>query len=174
MTSELLVALAALLLEDKNLVRPACVINDRCLYYSALYVWSTDLHIAIFIDQKHFVKRHLGILGCLETVDEDFHSGLNFKLRACNINNYLVENVTYDPVTSDKVKEDILNSIPLANGMVQAGERIVDRGEIVDNHTYNVLRSLKIVHETKSGGAPRQSIILSGQFVLVFGILFCL
>ena len=95
-------------------------------------------------------------------------------LQACNINNYLVENVTYDPVTSDKVKEDILNSIPLANGMVQAGERIVDRGEIVDNHTYNVLRSLKIVHETKSGGAPRQSIILSGQFVLVFGILFCL
>ena len=95
-------------------------------------------------------------------------------MQACNINNYLVENVTYDPVTSDKVKEDILNSIPLANGMVQAGERIVDRGEIVDNHTYNVLRSLKIVHETKSGGAPRQSIILSGQFVLVFGILFCL
>lgn len=95
-------------------------------------------------------------------------------LQACNINNYLVENITYDPTTSDKIKEDILNSIPLACGMVQAGERIVDRGEIVDNHTYNVLRSLKIVHEIKSGGTPRQRIILSGQFVLVFGILFCL
>ena len=57
--------------------------------------------------------------------------------------------------------------------MVQAGERIVDRGEIIDNHTYNVLRSLKIVHETKSGGAQRQSIILGGQFVLVCGIIFC-
>ena len=64
-------------------------------------------------------------------------------------------------------------SIPLANGMIQAGERIVDRGEIIDNHTYNVLRSLKIVHETKSGGAQRQGIIMGGQFVLVFGILFC-
>ena len=72
-----------------------------------------------------------------------------------------------------KVREDILNSIPLANGMIQAGERIVDRGEIIDNHTYNVLRSLKIVHETKSGGAQRQGIIMGGQFVLVFGILFC-
>lgn len=88
-------------------------------------------------------------------------------------NNYLVENVTYDKTMSEKVREDILNSIPLANGMIQAGERIVDRGEIIDNHTYNVLRSLKIVHETKSGGAQRQGIIMGGQFVLVFGILFC-
>lgn len=94
-------------------------------------------------------------------------------LRSCNINNYLTENVTYDPATSDKVKEDILNSIPLAKGMVQAGERIVDRGEIIDNHTYNVLHSLKIVYETKSGGSHRQSIILIGQFVLTSSILFC-
>lgn len=94
-------------------------------------------------------------------------------LQSCDINNYLTENITYDKATSEKVKEDILNSVPLANGMVQAGERIVDRGEIIDNHTYNVLRSLKIVHETKSGGAQRQGIILAGEFVLVFGILFC-
>ena len=94
-------------------------------------------------------------------------------LQSCDINNYLVENITYDKTMSEKVREDILNSIPLANGMIQAGERIVDRGEIIDNHTYNVLRSLKIVHETKSGGAQRQGIIMGGQFVLVFGILFC-
>lgn len=94
-------------------------------------------------------------------------------LQSCDINNYLTENISYDKDMSDKVRDEILNSVPLANGMVQAGERIVDRGEIVDNHTYNVLRSLKIVHEAKAGGAQRQSIILGGQFVLVFGIIFC-
>ncbi|WP_459187707.1 HD family phosphohydrolase [Parabacteroides sp. APC149_11_2_Y6] len=94
-------------------------------------------------------------------------------LQSCDINNYLTENTSYDQVMSDRIKENILNSVPLANGMVQAGERIVDRGEIVDNRTYNVLRSLKIVHEAKSGGAQRQSLILGGQFVLVFGIMFC-
>ena len=46
----------------------------------------------------------------------------------------------------------------------------MDRGEIIDNHTYNVLRSLKIVHEQKSGGSQTQGIILAGQFVLVFGL----
>lgn len=94
-------------------------------------------------------------------------------LQSCDINNYLTENITFDQVMSDKIKEDMLQSVSLANGMVQAGERIVDRGEIIDNHTYNVLRSLKMVHESKAGGNQRQSLILVGQFVLVFGILFC-
>lgn len=94
-------------------------------------------------------------------------------LQSCDIDNYLTENISYDKDMSEKVKENMLNSVSLANGMVQAGERIVDRGEIIDNQTYNVLRSLKIVHETKSGGAQRQSIIMGGLFVLVFGIMFC-
>ena len=74
---------------------------------------------------------------------------------------------------SDKIKEDMLQSVSIANGMVQAGERIVDRGEIIDNHTYNVLRSLKAIHEAKTGGTQTQGIILAGQFVLVFGLMFC-
>lgn len=94
-------------------------------------------------------------------------------LQSCDINNFLTENVTYDPVMTEKIKNDMLQSVSLANGMVQAGERIVDRGEIIDNHTYNVLRSLKMVHETKAGGNQRQSLILAGQFILVLGIMFC-
>lgn len=94
-------------------------------------------------------------------------------LQSCDINNYLTENITYDQATTDKVREDKLQSVSLANGMVQAGERIVDRGEIIDNHTYNVLRSLKTVHESKAGGTGRQSLIVAGLFILVFGIMFC-
>jgi putative nucleotidyltransferase with HDIG domain len=94
-------------------------------------------------------------------------------LRACNCNNYLRENITYDKDMSDKVEEDQLNGVPIANGMVQAGERIVDRGEIIDNHTYNILRSLKIAHDSKTGGSQRQSLVVAGQFVLVFGLFFC-
>ena len=91
----------------------------------------------------------------------------------CNINEYLTENLHYDPETSGKILEDQLQNIPLSIGIVQAGERIVDRGEVIDSRTYSVLRSLKTVHETKSGGAQRQNIILIGQFVLIFGILIC-
>ena len=91
----------------------------------------------------------------------------------CNINEYLNENMYYDAETSNKILEDQIQNIPLSSGIVQAGERIVDRGEVIDSRTYSILRSLKTVHETKSGGAQRQNIILIGQFVLVFGILAC-
>ena len=94
-------------------------------------------------------------------------------LKSCNINEYLIENLVYDTETSNKILEDEIQSIPLSSGIVQAGERIVDRGEVIDSHTYSVLRSLKTIHETKSGGAQRQNIILIGQFVFIFGIFLC-
>ena len=91
----------------------------------------------------------------------------------CNINEFLTENLFYDAETSQKVLEDQIQNIPLSSGIVQAGERIVDMGEIVDPHIYSVLRSLKTIHETKSGGAQRENFILIGQFILVFGIFAC-
>lgn len=94
-------------------------------------------------------------------------------LKSCDINNYLAVNVSYDSDMTQKVKDDLIQSISLASGMVQAGERIVDRGEIIDNHTYNVLRSMKILYESKAGGTKRTSILMGGQFVLVFGIMLC-
>ena len=94
-------------------------------------------------------------------------------LKSCNINNYITENVTYDEAVTEKVKNEQLKNVPLASGMVQAGERIVDRGEIVDTHIYNVLRSMKILYESKAGGKQRDGLMLAGQFVLVLGILAC-
>jgi membrane-associated HD superfamily phosphohydrolase len=73
-----------------------------------------------------------------------------------------------------RVKDELLQNVSLASGMVQAGERIVDRGEIIDGYTYNVLRSLKIVYENKTGGNQRMGMILGGQFVLVMGIMLCM
>lgn len=94
-------------------------------------------------------------------------------LKSYNINNYLVENIIYDKEMSERILNEQIQRIPLSTGIIQAGERIVDRGEVVDGRTFNALRSLKIIHETKSGGAQRTGTIWAGQLILVFGILFC-
>ena len=39
-------------------------------------------------------------------------------LQSCDINNFLSENISYDQTMSEKVKEDMLRSVSLANGMV--------------------------------------------------------
>ena len=94
-------------------------------------------------------------------------------LQSINLNNYLTENITCDEGASEKMLNELLQNISLSTGMVQAGERIVDRGEVVDSKIYKMLNSLKIIHETKSGGNQRQGIIWVGQLILICGILLC-
>ena len=120
------------------------------------------------------VSDFYSVKSAYETILNEAPSYLdNNILKLCNPENYLTENIIYDENTSEKILNDLLQNISLSKGMVQAGERIVDRGEVVDGKTYSMLRSLKIVHETKSGGNQRQGIIWVGQLILIFGILFC-
>lgn len=126
------------------------------------------------VSSSHYVSDFFTVKTAYEFIINNCPSKLHKSLlQSCDINNYLEENVSYDGEMSDKVKNELLQSIPISTGVVQAGEKIIDRGEIVDSGTYNVLRSLKIVHETKSGGSQRQNLMLFGQIILVFGILFC-
>ncbi|MDR3262457.1 MAG: HDIG domain-containing protein, partial [Tannerella sp.] len=94
-------------------------------------------------------------------------------LSSCHISDYLVENVTEDKDMSERMLSEQLKNVTLSSGMVQAGERIVDRGEVIDHKMYNMIRSLKIIHESKSVSNRQQEIIRAGQFILVFGIIFC-
>jgi putative nucleotidyltransferase with HDIG domain len=109
-----------------------------------------------------------------ETIIRNAPSSLDLNvLKNCDINNYLTENLLYDRETSEKILNDQLQSLSISSGMMQAGERIVERGEVVDGHTYRTLLSLKTVYEAKSGGSRRQAFIWAGQFILIFGILLC-
>ncbi len=53
----------------------------------------------------------------------------------CNLNEYIQPNLKYDKERSETEVSDLLSSIPLASGMVLSGQKIIDRGEIVDDHT---------------------------------------
>jgi putative nucleotidyltransferase with HDIG domain len=94
-------------------------------------------------------------------------------LQSLDLNHYLAPNLTYDVVMAEKIQQEMIASLSLSSGMVQAGERIVDRGEIINDHTFAILQSLKTVHESRSGGIKVQSLQSSGVLVLIFGILFC-
>ncbi len=94
-------------------------------------------------------------------------------LKSGNLNTYLIENLEYDEAISEKVKNESLQQISPSNGMVQAGERIVDRGEIISKKTFDILSSLKQVSEDRTGNLSRQSRFLIGIVILVAGLLAC-
>lgn len=94
-------------------------------------------------------------------------------LGALDLSRYIVENLLYDEETSKKVRSEKLQQVSLASGMVQAGERIVDRGVIIDSQTYNILNSLRTITESRSGIAQRQGWIVGGIFILTAGLFAC-
>lgn len=85
------------------------------------------------VSSPHYVSDFFTVKSAYEFIINNCPSSLNRSLlQACDINNYLVENVSYDTEMSDRVKQELLQSVPISSGVVQAGERIVDRGEIID------------------------------------------
>ncbi len=92
-----------------------------------------------------------------------------------NLNTYLVENVTYDSLTTHKIEEEMLRRVSSTIGLVQAGERIVDKGEIVTPHTYLVLKSFENIATKKLQAGLRQTqVILIGQAIMVVFVLILL
>jgi len=95
------------------------------------------------------------------------------ELRKFVPDNYLQENLAYDSVMTEKVKQDLLRKISPSNGMVQAGEKIIDRGEIIDGTIYNILRSLKLNYDKQAGTVNRQIGLWAGEAIIIGSIIAC-
>ena len=85
----------------------------------------------------------------------------------CNLTNYLEPNLIYDKERSEAEKNDILSSIPSASGMVMSGQKIVDRGEIIDEYTYRVLNSFERELKRRSDTSTEITETLIGQVLYV-------
>ncbi len=83
------------------------------------------------------------------------------------IENELVQNIRYDADRTEREKQEILEKISLTRGMIQSGERIISRGELVTNDKFQELESLRRDYETKLGSSFKYAGILSGQIILL-------
>ena len=91
-----------------------------------------------------------------------------------NLNLYLVENLRYDSITSEAVKKDMFKNLSLTSGMVQTGERIIDRGEIVTPGTYAILNSMKIESEKRKSVFEESYLVLIGEIIIIFMLILLL
>ncbi len=97
-------------------------------------------------------------------------------LQRCNLNDYIEPNIVYDKERSETERDDMLGQIPQASGMVLSGQKIIDRGEIVDEYTYRVLSSFEKETQRRSASTTAVPSTIVGQviFVLLFIVLFTL
>lgn len=89
-------------------------------------------------------------------------------LQRCNLDKYISPNLIYDKERSAASRNDLLASIPLANGVVQKGQKIIDRGEIVNEETFRILESFKKENEKRAQDSGTSSVTLAGEILFVF------
>lgn len=95
-------------------------------------------------------------------------------LHQMRVERFLTENIVYDQTMSSKLLDEAISNISHSVGMVQTGQRIIDKGEIVTPYTYNLLRSLDIEYEKRSGGTFEQYRSRIGIFVIALLTLLLL
>lgn len=94
-------------------------------------------------------------------------------LRQCALNEYITPNLTFDEERTQAAKEEILNNYSWANGLVVSGQKIIDRGEIVSPHTYNILESLRKESIKRNESMGQNRLILGGQVLFVGMLMLC-
>jgi len=125
-------------------------------------------------DQKEAYKNLINQMEAyLDSLDLSSDKQRNF-FSSLNFYDYIKPNLFYDTETSQKVKQNMLDNISITKGMVQAGERIVSKGEVVDAKTYQIVESLRREYEKNLGGDYQYNLIFLGQLIFVFGAIFVL
>ena len=86
---------------------------------------------------------------------------------------YISANLEYDEETTQKEIEEITKNISNTRGMMQAGERIILEGEIVDDEKFQILESLKASYEKEQVKGFNNLMVPLGKalLIIVFMIL---
>lgn len=80
-------------------------------------------------------------------------------------------NIVADSVTNANLRQNAVESVSLTFGMVQSGERIIDRGEIVTAETYQLLMSLARAYSEKNITRQQTTYVQIGYLALIILIV---
>jgi putative nucleotidyltransferase with HDIG domain len=99
-------------------------------------------------------------------IQEGLNPNLEF-IKAMQLNNYIVPTLFYDFETSEKVKNELIDAISLTKGMVQEGERVISKGEMIDLDKFRMLESLRREYLSSLDLTANRSLLFAGKFILV-------
>lgn len=123
--------------------------------------------IKCILPNRYTVTRPISEIRTPKTAYEEIIHLAPEKIREYNLNNYLVENLIYDSIATENSRNEILKDLSLTTGMVQTGERIIDRGEIVNPESFKILRSLKIEFDKRKASIEQSALVTIGQLIII-------
>lgn len=77
-----------------------------------------------------------------------------------------------DTAMTNRMRQSLISSVSLTSGMVQAGEKIIDKGDIVTEESQNVLESYRRIFEESELSFEQKFMALIGEsFLLIVFVL---
>lgn len=96
---------------------------------------------------------------------------LNKNFFVQSISATIAPNIKYDQKLSEKKLQQLLDKVSQKRGLVQKGEVIINRGEIVDEEKYRILKSLEDQYRGQVAIGSSQYFVLSGYALLIIFIM---
>ena len=76
-------------------------------------------------------------------------------------------NLVLDTARTEDMRAKLLATVSPTQGLVQKGEKIIDKGEIVTDRNYQILQSLRRAYEDESLGHRQRTLSIFGEAMLV-------
>jgi putative nucleotidyltransferase with HDIG domain len=111
----------------------------------------------------------------LDYFKDNFQS-VNLKVKEVIVNlveDHLQPNIIFNEKLTGIVQENAINSLSTTRGMVQKGELIIAKNNVIDDEIYQKLQSFKEIYEAQSKTIGDSSLVYFGQILLV-GFNVCL
>ncbi len=103
----------------------------------------------------------------LSVISNDF-TGIEEFISELQIEHFIVSNVHIDKERSQSEKDNLLKNMALTKGIVLAGQKIIDKGEIIDDQAIKKLVSYKKEYESRVGTLSEYNIIFAGHLLITF------
>jgi putative nucleotidyltransferase with HDIG domain len=119
---------------------------------------STEELVDVFtIQTAHdFLKKELGGIDNIDTT-----------LVLTNLEDALFRNIVFNAEKTKNAQDEALENISITRGMVQRGERIISKGELVTAEKFMILESVRRENETQLGSQSSYFMILLGLIILI-------
>ena len=88
-------------------------------------------------------------------------------LKELRLEEYIHPNIIYDSTKTKLALEELKASISISDGMVQKGQKIISRGDIVDEKLYKTLQSYQYEWDKRDNENRQTGLTLLGQTLLI-------
>ena len=91
-----------------------------------------------------------------------------YHLQHLDLSRFISSNLRFDIEKSQQQRQELNDYLIPYIGRVKVGEKIVDRGQIVDEYTYNVLKSMEKHQQERSKTTAERMMQLTGRVLYAF------